>query len=121
MSKNATAATVPAADVDSREAPVTDAERLFGAMAAAAPSDLLTLDLADLVHDSNGEIVLFNDSHLPALAVRAPSQPVESGAVGRHVTAAGDDVTGYRFVAFDDGTKLFYQESLDLLVVDNNS
>jgi hypothetical protein len=79
--------------------------------------DVLTLELSDLLRDSNGEIVLFNDSHLPALAVRADSAPVESGEVGSHVTAAGDDVTGYRFVAFDNGTKLFYQDSMDLVIL----
>lgn len=88
-----------------------------------APDDTLdddlvpTLVLADLVQDSNGEIVLFNDSHLPSLAVRAESQPIAAGAIGQHVTAAGDDVSGFRFVAFDDGTKLYYQDSLDLIVV----
>ena len=80
-------------------------------------SDVLTLELTDLLGDSNGEVVLFNDSHLLALAVRADSQLVASGAVDRHVTAAGDDVAGYRYVAFDNGTTLYYQDSLDLMVV----
>ena len=79
--------------------------------------DVVTLELTDLVGDSNGEIVLFNDSHLPALAVRADSIPVESGEMGSHVTAAGDDVTGYRYVAFDNGTKLIFQDSVDLVVL----
>lgn len=81
---------------------------------------VLTLELADLVRDSNGEIVLFNDSHLPALAVRVDRLPVDSGEVGSHVTAGGDDVTGYRFVAFDNGTKLFYQDSMDLVILGAN-
>lgn len=80
-------------------------------------SEVVTLELADLLRDSNGEVVLFNDSHLPALAVRADSQLVETGEVQQHVTAAGDDVTGYRYVAFDNGTKLYYQDSLDLVVL----
>jgi hypothetical protein len=92
------------------EAPVDD-------FVVAAREEVLTLDLSDLLRDSNGEIVLFNDSHLPALAVRAESAPVESGEVGSHVTAAGDDVTGYRFVAFDNGTKLFYHDSMDLVIL----
>ncbi|HRY22837.1 MAG TPA: hypothetical protein P5558_00600 [Geminicoccaceae bacterium] len=88
--------------------------------AASAPeNDVPTLELTDLVQDSNGEIVLFNDSHLPALAVRALSQPIDTGAVGQHVTAGGDDVTGFRFVAFDDGTRLYYQDSLHLVVLDD--
>jgi len=79
--------------------------------------DVVMLELTDLVSDSNGEIVLFNDSHLPALAVRADSLPVASGEMGSHVTAAGDDVTGYRFVAFDNGTKLIFQDSMDLVIL----
>ena len=90
------------------------------ARAALPRENVVTLELSDLLSDSNGEIVLFNDSHLPALAVRADSAPVASGEVGSHVTAAGDDVTGYRFVAFDDGTKLFYQDSMDLVILGAN-
>jgi hypothetical protein len=88
-------------------------------VALAPNSDVPTLELTDLLQDSNGEIVLFNDSHLPALVVRAESQPVDTGAVGQHVTAGGDDVTGFRFVAFDDGTRLYYQDSLHLVVLDD--
>lgn len=90
-------------------------------MAPAPESAVPTLELSDLLQDSNGEIVLFNDSLLPALAVRAESQPIDAGAVGQHVTAAGDDVTGFRFVAFDDGTRLYYQESLHLVVLDDQA
>jgi hypothetical protein len=92
-----------------------------GDLAAGPRENVLTLELADLLRDSNGEIVLYNDSHLPALAVRADSAPVESGEIGSHVTAAGDDVTGYRFVAFDNGTKLFYQDSTDLVILGASS
>ena len=88
--------------------------------APAGREDVVTLELTDLISDSNGEIVLFNDSHLPALAVRADSPPVDSGALGSHVTAAGDDVSGYRYVAFDDGTKLIFQDSMDLVILGAN-
>lgn len=105
MSKTATAARGPEA------APAPDH--------TSPESDVPTLELNDLLQDANGEVVLFNDSHLPALAVRTESQPVDTGAVGQHVTAAGDDVTGFRFVAFDDGTRLYYQDSLHLVILDN--
>ena len=82
--------------------------------------DVLTLELTDLLRDSNGEVVLFNDSHLPALAVRADSPLVASGEAEQHVTLAGDDVTGYRYVAFDNGTTLYYQQSLDLVILDGH-
>ncbi len=113
MSENKAAVAAETAGAASRE---TEGE----ALAAVPREDVVTLELADLLSDSNGEIVLFNDSHLPALAVRVESPPVASGEIGSHVTAAGDDVTGYRFVAFDDGTKLFYQDSLDLVILGAN-
>ena len=104
--------------------PVAGAEQQTAAIHASASrdaglhrDDVVTLELTDLVSDSNGEIVLFNDSHLPALAVRADRLPVASGEMGSHVTAAGDDVTGYRFVAFDNGTKLIFQDSVDLVIL----
>ncbi len=120
MSRNkaAAAAQIPdAADQNTISLPL---EAAVGDFMTAERENVVTLELADLVRDSNGEIVLFNDSHLPALAVRADSRLVESGEVGSHVTAAGDDVTGYRFVAFDNGTKLFYQDSMDLVILGGN-
>jgi len=44
-------------------------------------------------------------------------QLVASGAVDHHVTAAGDDVAGYRYVAFDNGKTLYYQDTLDLVIL----
>ncbi len=118
MSKNKGAAVVDdlaAAQIDA----MSLADRTSGSGRGVVPQeDVLTLELTDLLRDSNGEVVLFNDSHLPAVAVRADSAPVESGEIGSHVTAAGDDVTGYRFVAFDNGTKLFYQDTLDLVILE---
>lgn len=106
-----------AAAVAEHSAPAID--EVASRPAGVERDDVVTLELADLVSDSNGEIVLFNDSHLPALAVRAESLPVASGELGSHVTAAGDDVTGYRFVAFDNGTKLIFQDSVDLVILGN--
>jgi hypothetical protein len=76
------------------------------------------IDLADLVSDRNGEVVLFNDSGLRALAVSTTAAVVERGEVrGRHVTAAGEDVSGFRYLAFENGLKLFHQADLELIVV----
>lgn len=96
-------------------------ESVSDILAAAPRDDVVTLELSDLVRDTNGEIVLFNDSHLPTMAVRVETAPIESGEIGRHVTAAGDDVSGYRFVAFDNGTKLFYHMSMDLVLLDSET
>ena len=41
---------------------------------------------------------------------------VEEGEAGRHVTAAGEDVSGFRFIAFANGLRLYYQPGLDLIL-----
>jgi hypothetical protein len=78
----------------------------------------LVLALDDLVRDPDGEVVLFNDSGLRTLAISSPTVVVEEGEAGRHVTAAGEDVSGFRYVAFANGLRLYYQPGLDLIVVD---
>jgi hypothetical protein len=81
----------------------------------------LMLELDDLVQDENGEVVLFNDSGLRALAVRTATLVVEEGEAGRHVTAAGEDVSGFRFVTFASGLRLYYQPGLDLILRNDSS
>lgn len=75
------------------------------------------LSLSDLVQDADGEVVLFNDSALRSLAISTSAMVVAEGEAGRHVTAAGEDVSGFRFMAFDTGLRLYYQPSLDLVIV----
>jgi len=117
MSTKKTSVAAEITPVAGAEQPTAAIDEVASREAAFDREDTVTLELTDLVSDSNGEIVLFNDSHLPALAVRADSLPVASGEMGSHVTAAGDDVTGYRFVAFDNGTKLIFQDSVDLVIL----
>ena len=82
----------------------------------AAVDEPLTLRLDDLLQDSNGEVVLFNDSGIPVVALDAPAGIVDQGQSGPHVTAAGDDVSGFRYVSFANGLTLYYQHGLDLIV-----
>ena len=58
------------------------------------------LALDDLVQDENGEVVLFNDSGL-AGAGGQHGHDRDRGGRGRaaHVTAAGEDVSGFRYIA----------------------
>lgn len=81
----------------------------------------LILSLRDLVRDEEGEVVLFNDSGLRALSLSTSAAILEEGVAGRHTTAAGEDVTGFRFVAFSDGLRLYYQQGLEVIVVDEPS
>jgi hypothetical protein len=74
------------------------------------------LALADLVSDANGEVVIFNDSGFRTMAIRAEAAVVADGRAQKHVTAAGEDVSGFNYVIFDNGVTLYYPEGLDLLL-----
>ena len=81
----------------------------------AAPAEV-ELALADLISDANGEIVFFNDSGFHSLAVRTDAAMVANGQTEAHVTAAGDDVSGFKFVRFDNGLTLYFEEALHLVL-----
>jgi hypothetical protein len=88
---------------------------------AEAPSDVadpgaeVVLALSDLLRDAKGEIVVYNDSGFRTLAIATEAKVVGSGQSGRHVTAAGADVSGFSYVTFDDGTTLYYPEGVELV------
>jgi len=81
----------------------------------AAPAEL-ELALADLISDANGEIVFFNDSGFHSLAIRTDAAVVANGRTQAHVTAAGDDVSGFKFVRFENGLTLYFEEGLHLVL-----
>ena len=97
------------------EAPMVDVAAEDGGGGAAGAGAEVELALADLVRDGNGEIVIYNDSGLRTLAITTEATVVASCESGRHVTEAGGDVSGFKFVTFDDGTTLYYQDGLDLI------
>jgi hypothetical protein len=41
---------------------------------------------------------------------------VDQGQSGEHVTASGADVSGYRYLTFENGLTLYYQDGLDLVL-----
>jgi hypothetical protein len=75
------------------------------------------LALADLVADANGEIVFFNDSGFGSLAIRTDRTVIADGRTGAHATAAGDDVSGFQFVRFDNGLTLYFEPGLHLILL----
>lgn len=83
---------------------------------AAEPAAEVELALSDLLGDANGEIVLFNDSGLRRLALATDAAVVADGRAGAYRTATGQDVSGFRFLTFDNGLTLYYQPDLDLVV-----
>lgn len=80
-------------------------------------TDEVVLSLSELVADENGEIVLFNDSGFRRVVLEADARLVSQGTAGPHVTAGGDQVEGYGYVAFDNGKTLYYPPGLQLVVV----
>lgn len=87
----------------------------------ARPSAPLTpagaaLNLADLISDTNGEIVFFNDSGFRTLQIETELTVRDRGRAEDHVTATGDDVSGFNYVTFDNGMTLYFEEGLDLLL-----
>lgn len=97
------------------EWPFAEGAALDGLLADTG-EDIVTLALADLVQDSNGEIVLFNDSNLRRLALVTSASELARGQAPHHVTAAGEDVTGFAYVTFDNGVTLYYEPQLELVV-----
>jgi hypothetical protein len=77
----------------------------------------VVITLADLVQDSNGEVVLFNDSGLRSLGLATNAAVIQEGQLARHVTAAGEDVSGFRFILFEGGLKLLFPPELDLILM----
>jgi|DewCreStandDraft_4_1066084.scaffolds.fasta_scaffold00053_61 hypothetical protein len=104
-----------AAETTPVEWPFAEGAALDGLLADPG-EDVVTLALADLVQDSNGEIVLFNDSNLRRLALVTSATELARGKAPHHVTAAGEDVTGFAYVTFDNGVTLYYEPQLELLV-----
>jgi hypothetical protein len=74
------------------------------------------LALGELIGDANGEVVVFNDSNLRSLTLRTDAAVVAEGRAAPHVTAAGADVTGCRFVTFAGGLTLYVPAGLELVV-----
>jgi hypothetical protein len=79
-------------------------------------ADEVELAMSELLADVNGEIVLFNDSGLRRLAITTDAAVVGDGRAGTHRTATGQDVSGFRFLTFDDGVRLYYEPDLDVVV-----
>lgn len=76
----------------------------------------VTIALEDLISDDNGEIVFFNDSGFRTLSITTQSSVVSNGQANDHSTMGGEDVSGFKYVTFDNGVTLYFEEGLDLLL-----
>jgi hypothetical protein len=75
-----------------------------------------TLNLADLLPDANGEIVILNEGDDPCLNIVTDLRLMESGIAESHVTDGGIEVKGLQSWVFEDGTKLYYSPGLSISV-----
>lgn len=99
--------------MDARVPDVRDVGAGEGSVRGGAEVELA---MADLVSDDHGEIVIFNDSGFHTLALRTDATVVANGQARPHVTASGEDVTGYKYLTFDNGLTLYFEEGLNLIL-----
>ena len=83
--------------------------------------DQMVLSLNDLLPDSRGEIVLFNEAGPLAVNIMTDSRVTETGTANHYVTSAGVDVSGYHFCTFEAGLTIYYPPEIDLLVTANHA
>jgi len=78
--------------------------------------DQMILSLNDLLPDSRGDVVLFNEAGPLAVNIISDSRVTESGTADHYVTSAGVDVSGYHFCTFEAGLTIYYPSEIDLLI-----
>lgn len=83
---------------------------------SADVEDQMVLALNDLLPDSRGEVVLFNEAGPLSVNIMTDSRVTETGTADHYVTTAGVDVTGYYFCTFEAGLTIYYPPEIDLLV-----
>lgn len=84
-------------------------------IAPKAPADEgVVLDLADLLPDENGEVVITSSEF--SIHLNSDRAVAETGVAGDHVTAAGYDVSGFAYFSFEGGLTVFCQDAEALVV-----
>jgi hypothetical protein len=71
-----------------------------------AQDDSMVLALADLLPDSGGEIVIHSGG-IGRIDVITERTITATGTTAEHITAAGENVTGFKFYTLDSGVKLY--------------
>ncbi len=80
-------------------------------------SGAVVIELEDVVPDEAGEAVLLHGGDARRLVVLASRAVEESGRAVPHITAAGENVSGMRYVRFAGGPVLYYPAPLELEIV----
>lgn len=74
----------------------------------------VTLQLSDMLPDSNGEIVILSDGADSHLSIVTEMRLLETGIAEQHLTEAGVEVEGLTYWVFEDGTKVYYSQDVIL-------
>ena len=92
-------------------------EGQFTNIAASAAEPIMVLTLQDLVPDAGGEVAM-QSFGVPAVGIDpgGSAAMTSSGTISSHVTAAGEDVSGYRFYAFGNGITLYFPPDMVVLM-----
>lgn len=69
-------------------------------------NETVVLDLKDLLPDSGGEIVI-RSAGLGIIGVSTAQTVTATGMSENHVTAAGENVSGFRYYQLDGGITLY--------------
>ena len=81
----------------------------------AMGGERITLNIADLLPDNGGAVVLSGEEGA-GIELFSDVSPSASGVSARHTTDAGLDVSGYHYFSFDNGVTVYFPDDLDLLV-----
>lgn len=73
----------------------------------------LTLDLGDLLSGDTGEVVLASEAQL---SLTSTALVTDAGFVDQHMTADGEDVSGFAYLSFETGVTVYYPCGADLVL-----
>lgn len=76
--------------------------------------DTVVLNLQDLLPDAGGEVVIHGAGL--ALGLATDRTVTATGTAAAHVTAAGENVAGFRYYQFDGGITLYCAADTSLLL-----
>jgi hypothetical protein len=83
----------------------------------SAEPDTISLQLADLLPDSAGNVVIEYDGGNLAVQLMTNQSVVEHGVAVEAVDANGDNLSGLAYFAFGDGTTVYFPTDISVHIV----
>jgi hypothetical protein len=88
-----------------------------GGTPSVGDADIISLDLADLLPDSAGNVVIEYDGGNLAVELLTDQAVIERGVAADAVDASGGDLSGFAYCAFSNGTTVFFPTDISLHIV----